>query len=101
MSKHSEIENRRLRDGLRAAADEWCAATGRTHGALSSLVANHGGALARLDDPASAITDLKLEQFARWLMQPGNWPESEVGEKALEFAHRVGVSVTKEQDHVV
>lgn len=94
MSYQSDIQAPvRLREALRRAADEWCTATGRSLGALSTLVSNYAGTISRLDDPGAAITDLKLEQFARWLAQPANWPEGRVEKGAEEFAHRVGISV--------
>ena len=81
------------RDRLLAVAQLWSEATGRTFGALSAKVTNHGGTLDRLSDPANAVTDTTLERFARFLADPANWPECDVPEEAREFAHVTGVSV--------
>lgn len=81
----------RPRDRLLAVARLWSAATGRTEGALSSVVTNNGGTLDRLRDPANAVTDATLERFARFLAEPANWPGAEVPEEALHFAHVTGI----------
>lgn len=88
-----------LRARLFAGAEAWSAATGRSLGALSSLVTNHGGTLDRLRDPGAAVTDITLEKFARFLIDPANWPEREADaehqgwppEAALKFGEAVGV----------
>ena len=90
----------RLRDRLFAAAQAWSAATGRTIGALSSVVANHGQALERLRDPANKVTDATLEKFAAYLADPANWPGGAVPQEAVDLAHRVGISIREAQDHV-
>lgn len=76
-----------------AVAELWSAATGRSLGALSSVVSNHGGTLDRLRDTSNSVTDATLEKFARFLADPANWPDREVPEEAKAFAHRVGVTV--------
>lgn len=80
------------RDRLLAAAALWAEATGRTLGALSAVVANHGSALDRLRDPANAVTDATLEKFAQFLADPANWPKGEVPEEAKALAHVCGVT---------
>lgn len=82
----------RLRDRLLAAADIWAAACGRSTGALSSIVANHGQALDRLRDPANKVTDATLEKFAAYLADPANWPEGAVPQEAIDLAHVTGVT---------
>lgn len=77
---------------LLAAAELWAAATGRTLGALSSLVTNQGSTLARLNDPANAVTDATLERFARFLVEPGNWGGADVPAEVIAFGHAVGVT---------
>lgn len=91
----------RLRDSLLIAAECWARATGRSTGALSSVVANNGRALERLRDPANSVTDATLEKFAAFLGDPGNWPEGAVPQEALDLAHRVGVTAKEAQDHVL
>lgn len=80
------------RDRLLALATLWSEASGRSLGALSSMVMNHGGALERLNDPAKSVTDATLERFAEWFLRPANWPAEDVPEEAFAFAHVVGVS---------
>lgn len=81
------------RDRLLQLARIWSDRTGRSHGALSAMVMNHGGALERLRDPAKSVTDGTLERFARWMGDPANWPEGAVPREALEFAHVTGVAL--------
>lgn len=89
----AQFQSPSLRTRLFTAADAWCAATGRSPGALSSLVTNHGGTLERLRDPNAAVTDVTLEKFARFLMDQGNWPEgAEIAQAVIVFGHAVGVS---------
>jgi len=88
MDAHSNL---RLRDGLLVTAELWAQRTGRSTGALASLVVNHGAALDRLRDPAARVTDATLERFAAFLGAEGNWPDGAVPQEAIEFAHRVGV----------
>lgn len=80
------------RDRLLALAAQWSAATGRTLGALSSVVSNNGGTLDRLRDPANAVTDSTLEKFARYLADPASWPDGAVPDEAKAFAHVTGVT---------
>jgi hypothetical protein len=88
----------RLRDRLFAAAEAWSAATGRTTGALSSVVANHGQALERLRDPANKVTDATLEKFAAFLADGANWPGGQIPQVAVDLAHVVGISTGEAQD---
>lgn len=81
-----------LRQRLLAAANAWAVATGRTLGGLSAKVANHGHALDRLADPDKAVTDATLEKFARFLVDPANWPNGAVAKEAVDLAHVVGVN---------
>lgn len=80
------------RERLLQAAELWSEATGRSLGALSSLVSNHGSTLDRLRDPANAVTDKVVEKFARYLIDPANWPEGvAVPEAVAAFGQVVGV----------
>lgn len=80
------------RERLLAVAALWSEAAGRSVGALSSMVSNHGSTLERLRDPAVAVTDLTVEKFARFLADAANWPDGAVPEEAKAFAHVTGVS---------
>ena len=80
-----------LRDRLLAAAQSWSAATGRSLGALSSVVVDDGKTFARLADPARGVTDATLEKFAAFLADPANWPEGQVATEAVALAHVTGV----------
>lgn len=87
------------RDRLLTVAELWSAATGRSLGALSSVVTNHGSTLDRLRDPGNAVTDATLEKFAAYLLDPANWPEPPAGQARVPdqvraFAHAVGVSLS-------
>lgn len=89
----------RPRDRLLAVAAIWSERTGRSSGALSTVVMNHGGALDRLTVPTNAVTDATLERFALWFLNPDNWPEAEAGQarvpqEARDFAHVLGVSLS-------
>lgn len=72
------------------AADAWCRATGRTLGALSSVVVNHGAALERVA-AGKPITDVQIEKFAHFLAAAENWPNLEVDAQALAFAQVMGI----------
>jgi hypothetical protein len=82
----------RLRDRLLHAAEAWSRATGRTLGALSSVVSNHAQTIERLRDPDNKVTDATLERFAVFLADPVNWPGGEVPQEAVDLAHVTGVS---------
>jgi hypothetical protein len=101
---HTLAEPIRPRDRLLAVAQIWAARTGRSLGALATLVMNHGGALERLTDPEKAVTDATLERFARFLLDPANWPAGESGvgdvpKEVFDFAHVLGVTTSGVQDH--
>jgi hypothetical protein len=83
----------RLRDRLLDAAEAWSRATGRTLGALSSIVSNHAQTVERLRDPGNKVTDATLEKFAAFLADPDNWPAGEVAQEAIDLAHVVGVTL--------
>lgn len=70
----------------------WCLATGRTLGALSALATNQGSFFDRLGSSRSGATTTTLEKFARVLVDPANWPDSDVPQDVIRFAHAVGVS---------
>lgn len=81
------------RERLLASAEAWSHATGRSLGALSSIVSNHGSTLERLKNPATGVNDITLEKFARFLVDASNWPEGvEVPAEVIAFGHAVGVS---------
>ena len=82
----------RLRDRLLDAAQAWSRATGRTLGALSSVVSNHAQTIERLRDPGNKVTDATLEKFASYLADPANWPEGAVPQEAVDLAHVVGIT---------
>lgn len=89
MSEHHPIP---LVERLKQGAALWSAATGRSLGALATIVANHGSFFERLDSPGAGTTTATLEKFARYLSDPVNWPEGEVPEEVCRFAHAVGIS---------
>lgn len=75
-----------LTDRLRACADIWCAATGRTLGALSTIVTNQGSFFERLGGERPSATTATLEKFARYLGDKASWPDSTVPADVAEFA---------------
>lgn len=84
-------------DRLNVATQLWCEATGRSRGALASIVANDGKFFTRLDSPDATTTVAMLQRFARFLGDPANWPEGEDGhrsvpEEVAAFVHVTGVS---------
>ncbi|MAY19750.1 MAG: hypothetical protein CL955_03950 [Erythrobacteraceae bacterium] len=83
-----------LIDSLRDLKRRWDDATGAAPTRLGRIVCNDGDAIARLANEGTSITLAKLEQFATFLADAENWPEGDVPEEAVAFAHRVGVSVT-------
>jgi len=98
MNAAMERSSPRLRMSLLAAAEAWAAATGRTLGALSTVVSNYARTLERVRDPENRITDVTIERFAAYLADPDNWPGGIVPQEAIELAHRVGISAQPEQD---
>ena len=81
-----------LVERLKLVAALWCLATGRTPGALSTIVANHGSFFDRLDAPEAGTTTATLEKFARFLVKPDNWPAGLVPQEVCQFAHAVGIT---------
>lgn len=77
---------------LKVAADQWCTATGRTPGALSTLATNQGSFFDRLGSSRSGATIATLEKFAQVLVDPANWPDGAVPADVAKFAHDVGAS---------
>ncbi|MBB3034028.1 hypothetical protein [Alteriqipengyuania lutimaris] len=81
-----------LVDRLRTAADAWAQESDATLAKLGRVVVNHSGFFNDLDRmPRGPSTDT-LEKFARYLIDPANWPEGAVSQEAVELAHVVGVT---------
>lgn len=80
-----------LRERLLGTAHVWCETTGKSLGSLSTTVTGTGKTLKQYAD-GMTITDAKLEQFARFLADPANWPDGMVAEEARTLAHVCGVS---------
>lgn len=89
MSKHQPTP---LIDRLRHCATLWSDANGRTLGALSSIVMNHGSFFDRFIEPGASTTTATLERFARYLGDAANWPDGVVPETVCDFVHVVGVT---------
>lgn len=81
-----------LVERLKLVAQLWVVANGRSLGALSTIVANHGSLFERLEVPGAGTTTATLEKFARFLSEAGNWPEGAVPDEVCRFAHAVGIS---------
>lgn len=81
-----------LLDRLLVSARLWAAATGRSLGALASVVVNHGSFFERLESPGASTTTATLEKFARFLVDPANWPDGAVPGEVAAFGHVTGIS---------
>ena len=89
-----------LVDRLRQVAHLWVAANeARSLARLGKTVVNDGGFFTRLESAAQGTTTATLEKFAVFLGDPGNWPEGNVPQEAVDLAHRVGISTQEAQDH--
>lgn len=80
-----------LIDRLKSCAALWCEATGRTPGALASIVVNHGSFFDRLESPQASTTTATLERFARYLGDAGNWPDGVVPDAVRDFVAVTGI----------
>lgn len=82
-----------LIDRLTSAALAWSAANDATPARLGRLAINDGGFFTRIGTPDASTTTVTLEKFARFLVDPANWPDGEVAEEAKAFAHVTGISL--------
>ena len=87
----AEAELPSLTDRLALCAALWTAANSATLARLGTLVVNDGGFFTRVGTGTSTTTKT-LERFARFLIEPGNWPAGDVPQEICLFAHVVGVS---------
>lgn len=88
-----------LKTRLSLAATAWCVAHADQEGAPApaSRLARAAGYddgefFEKLPTARRGPSTNTLEKFARFLADPANWPEGEVGDEAKTFAHAVGVS---------
>jgi len=81
-----------LIDRLRASAELWAQVNTASLSALASAVLNDSGYFARIAVPAPSTTTRTLEKFARFLVDPANWPGGAAPEEVCAFAHAVGIS---------
>lgn len=81
-----------LVDRLRDCAGRWVSAHGASLARLGRTVINDGGFFARIDAPGASVTTATLERFARFLGDPGNWPDGAVPDEVAAFVHVTGVS---------
>lgn len=88
------VEPSPLLDRLALSARLWSEATGRSLGALASVVVNHGSFFERLESPGASTTTVTLEKFARFLVDPANWPDAAVPGEVIAFGHVTGVTPT-------
>lgn len=85
-----------LPDLLRTVADAWVLAGTADRASLARLgraVVNDSSFFTRLENPQASTTTATLERFARFLLDPANWPDGRVVQEAREFAHRLGVTL--------
>lgn len=79
-----------LRSKLKAAQEAWCKAHDAPASRLGKLVASDAAFFDRVEGrnvlPCTVAT---LEKFARFLVDPVNWPEGKVADEAKALAHAV------------
>lgn len=97
MTQHIQPEP--LVDALMTCANLWCAAHQPEPAPLARLgrlAVGDGGFFTRLPTQSKGATTDTLERFARFLLDPANWPVGRGGvpQEAREFAHRLGVSLS-------
>ncbi len=80
-----------LLDRLRHVAGQWCDANDASMAKLGRAVINDGGFFTRIVGQSGSTTTATLEKFARYLIDPVNWPEGAVARDAIAFGHVVGV----------
>lgn len=86
-----------LVDALMECAELWCVAHTPEPAPLARLgrlAVGDGGFFTRLPTQSKGATTDTLERFARFLLDPANWPDGRVVPHAREFAHRLGVSLS-------
>ncbi len=86
-----------LVDRLRASAAAWVDANEASLARLGRAVVNDGGFFTRLETQVQGTTTASLERFARFLVEPANWPADASGARVvpaevIAFGHAVGVS---------
>lgn len=90
MNAHSNIS---LIDRLKASAASWVEISSGSPARLGREVVNDGGFFTRLESQPQGTTTATLEKFARFLIDPANWPEGAViPAHVTAFAHAVGIS---------
>lgn len=80
-----------LVERLQQCADLWTAATGGSLAQLGRVAINDSTFFSRLESPRGPTT-ATLEKFARFLTDPGNWPDGEVPGEVVAFGHVTGIS---------
>lgn len=90
----------RLIDRLRASAALWAEANGASQAKLGRLAINDSSYFNRVESPQGTTT-ATLEKFARFLVDPDNWPAGDDGirrvpDDVLAFAHIVGVTSSEQ-----
>ena len=80
-----------LLDRLRVCAALWSEATDAKLARLGREVVNDGGFFARLESPGASTTTATLEKFARFLIDPANWPDAKVPGDVVAFGHVTGI----------
>lgn len=81
-----------LIDRLRLCAALWTEANGATLARLGRSAVNDGGFFTRLENQVQGTTTASLERFARFMLDPANWPDGGVPEEVVAFGHAVGVT---------
>lgn len=83
-----------LIDKILELAAIWAAASGHSSTArLSTIVANDGALLARLEGGGNA-TLASLDKFVVYLRAPANWPGDQLPPRAIELLASVGHLMT-------
>lgn len=87
-----------LTDLLCAVAAIWAEKSDASLARLGRLVKNDTSFFTRFENARVSTTTATLEAFARFLVEPANWPEGVVPQEAIDLAHRVGISTQEAQD---
>ena len=81
-----------LVDRLRICASVWADSTGGSLARLGKAVVNDGGFFTRLETQPQGTTTATLEKFARFLLDPANWPDGAVPREVEAFGHVTGIT---------
>ena len=80
-----------LVERLQRSADLWSEASGSSLSQLGRSAVNDSTFFSRLESPRGPTT-ATLEKFARFLLDPANWPDAKVPREVVAFGHVTGIT---------